>query len=115
MQEKAVRFVDTVLGDSEKADEIEGLSPEEYAERKRIRINPNPNTKERKAMAGTTTKAELQETLDEVAAKVEELLDPKLTRKELVMIAEELDEIVNGPEEEDDDEEDDETADDDDE
>jgi len=39
-QEKAVNFLRDVVRDSEKADEIAALSPEEYAERKKITINP---------------------------------------------------------------------------
>jgi hypothetical protein len=41
MQAKAVRFLRHVVGDPEKAEEFEKLSPEEYAERKRIEIK-NP-------------------------------------------------------------------------
>ena len=44
-QDKAVRFLRDVVGDDEKADEIEGLSVAEYAERKRIRMgNPKPTS-----------------------------------------------------------------------
>jgi len=41
MQAKAVRFLRDVVGDEDKASEIEGLSPQEYAERKRVTIS-NP-------------------------------------------------------------------------
>lgn len=45
-QAKAVRFLRDVVGDDEKADEIESLSPGEYAERKKFIItNPAPPTK----------------------------------------------------------------------
>ncbi len=37
-QAKAVNFLRDVVGDSDKADEIEALSPEEYAERKKLTI-----------------------------------------------------------------------------
>lgn len=41
LQDKAVRFLRDVVGDDDKADEIEGLSVEEYADRKRIHLaNP---------------------------------------------------------------------------
>ena len=39
-QAKAVRFLRDVVGDEEKADEIESLSPSEYAERKHLTVNP---------------------------------------------------------------------------
>ena len=38
MQTKAVRFLRDVVGDSEKADEIDDMSPEEYADKKRIHL-----------------------------------------------------------------------------
>jgi hypothetical protein len=38
-QDKAVRFLEDVVGDQDKADEIAGLTVEQYAERKRIQIN----------------------------------------------------------------------------
>ena len=37
-QERAVRFAENVLEDSDLADELEGLTVEEYAERKKIEI-----------------------------------------------------------------------------
>src|SRR5580704_14090540 len=43
MKAKASRFLEDVLGDDERAEEVESESPEEYAERKRITIsNPDP-------------------------------------------------------------------------
>jgi hypothetical protein len=47
MQAKAVRFLEDVAGDSDKADEIEGLSVEEYAARKHITIS-NPKKGKRR-------------------------------------------------------------------
>lgn len=41
-QDKAVRFAQHVLADDRLADELEGLSPEEYADRKRLVIR-NPH------------------------------------------------------------------------
>jgi hypothetical protein len=48
MQKKAVRFLRDVVGDSDKADEIEGLSLPEYAERKKITLT-NPEERLGKA------------------------------------------------------------------
>jgi hypothetical protein len=103
MQRKAVRFVSDVLGDPDKAEEIDDLSVEEYADRKGIRLNPT-QSKEANIMAATTKQA-LQDTLDEASTKVEEMLNPTLTRKELVILAQELDEILNGSDDQEDDEE----------
>lgn len=110
MQRKAVRFVADVLGDAEKADEIEELSPEEYAERKRIRINP---TKEKTIMPAGPTKPELQERIEEALSKIDEALNPALTRKEVVRMVQELDEILNDPADADDEDEEEEDDDDD--
>lgn len=48
-QTKAVNFLRDVVGDDDKADEIEALSPEEYAERKKLTIS---NPKNRKSEIG---------------------------------------------------------------
>jgi hypothetical protein len=81
MQRKAVLFADNVLDDPDLADELEELSPEEYAERKRITVeNPhkrtqvvifnNPLKKGKQTMA-LPTRAELQERIDELEEKLE--------------------------------------------
>jgi hypothetical protein len=44
MQEKAVRFLRDVVGDDDKADEIDGMSVEEYAVKKKVTIE-NPRRK----------------------------------------------------------------------
>ena len=42
MQAKAVRFLRDVVGDEDKADEIEGMTPDEYADKKRVHlVNPS--------------------------------------------------------------------------
>jgi uncharacterized protein YbjT (DUF2867 family) len=44
MKEKAARFVRDVVGDPERAEEFEAMSPEEYAAGKHITIMQNPAT-----------------------------------------------------------------------
>ena len=98
MKAKAVRFLRDVLGDDERADEVDDESPEDYAERKRIEINPIKRTN---AMARTAkTKAELE-------AEIRELQD------ENDDLQERLDAIADltADEDEDEDEEDDEDQD----
>jgi hypothetical protein len=95
MQRRAVQFVEDVLGDPDKATEIEALTPEEYAERKRISISPNPNQQGKRTMAGPT-KQELQTLVDDVGIKLTEILNPALSREEIVIQLQELDELVNG-------------------
>jgi len=41
MRQRAVRFLEKVVDDSEKAEEFDNMTTEEYAERKRIRLT-NP-------------------------------------------------------------------------
>ena len=49
-QAKAVRFAADVLEDDDLADELESLTPEEYAEKKKLLINPTNKRKETKSM-----------------------------------------------------------------
>lgn len=63
MQEKAVRFSRDVLNDSDKADEIAGLSVEEYADRKKITIE---NPRRRHAMAHKSNQVSRQQLLDQI-------------------------------------------------
>jgi hypothetical protein len=63
-KDKAVRFTRDVLGDPDRAEEIEGEILEDYAERHRIHIT-NPSKRRARIMARGKTKADLeQEILD---------------------------------------------------
>ncbi len=95
---KAVRFVRDVLGDPERADEIEDESVESYAERKNIHIE-NPKGGRSTNMAGTATKAELEEVLAQVEDVLGDALDPKLTREEVVEKVEQAYDLLEGEEE----------------
>jgi hypothetical protein len=53
------------------------------------------------AMANTTTKKELQDTLDEVGSRISDMLDPALSREQLVEQLQELDEMLNGSDDDD--------------
>ncbi len=56
--------------------------------------------------AAAPTKAELSETLDEVAELLEEALDPELTREELVAKVKEAADLASGEAEEEEEDED---------
>jgi hypothetical protein len=72
---KAVRFVRDVLGDEDRAAEIEEESPESYAERKRIRImETNPKRSTTMATA-KPTRADLEQRVEELEAENQELVD----------------------------------------
>jgi hypothetical protein len=68
-KEKAVRFVRDVLGDPDRAQEIEDESLEDYAERRRIKLT-NPKGVRRMT---TPTRKELLERIDELETENEEL------------------------------------------
>ncbi len=71
MRQKAVRFLRDVVGDPDKAEEFEAMSPADYAEHKKIRMIENPSdiSKFKSHRRSTTTMArktyaELQEELN---------------------------------------------------
>ena len=68
-KEQAVRFVRDVVGDSDRADEIAGESLEDYAERRRIKIQ-NPRRK-----CSMASKRELQDRIKELEEENEDLND----------------------------------------
>lgn len=74
MQDKAVRFLRDVVGDDEKADEIEALSVEEYASRKGLAlINPaTPSQRSEKHMA-QQTKADVEAQLETADAVLDDI------------------------------------------
>jgi hypothetical protein len=72
-KEKAARFVENVLGDSERADEIADEDVDSYAERRGIEIT-NPS-KRRKIVAKTKSKAELEQENQELQDEIDELND----------------------------------------
>ena len=81
MQAKAVRFLRDVVGDPDKADEIEDLSPEEYAERKGLEIvEENPRRHQQSGRLGQPgerraemTKSQMEERIAELEEENEDL------------------------------------------
>lgn len=67
-KEKAVQFVQDVLEDADRADEIADESIEDYAERRKFQItNPKRSTKQ------MATKQDLEEKISELEAENEDL------------------------------------------
>jgi hypothetical protein len=112
MKSRAVRFVQDVLGDLDRAAEIEAESPEAYAERKGVEINPiltvrtiRVQDRRLRTMAQGPTKAELEQMVDEVADLANEALDPSLTREEVIDKVKAIADLVGDEDEEEEEEE----------
>lgn len=56
--------------------------------------------------AKAPTKQELQDLIDEVGTRVTDMLNPALTREQIVEQLQEMDELVNGSDDDEDEEED---------
>jgi hypothetical protein len=71
---QAVRFTRDVLGDPERADEIEAESLEDYAERRRVKLL---NSFERRDMnmARSSTKVQLEDRIDELEQENQDVQD----------------------------------------
>jgi hypothetical protein len=74
-KEKAARFVENVLGDPDRAEEIEDESIEDYAARRKFQIleNPNGGFMQKLVANPTTTKGELLEQLAQVRQERDQL------------------------------------------
>jgi hypothetical protein len=84
-QERAVRFANDVLQDSDLSDELALLSPEEYASRKGIVItNPERRTTNVANGNGTITKSDLQDMCDQVENILSAVYTPESSRADLV-------------------------------
>jgi hypothetical protein len=71
---QAVRFTRDVLGNSDRADEIEDESPEDYANSRGIQII-NPSKKRNAIMAKGKTKAELEAEIADLQEENDQLQD----------------------------------------
>jgi hypothetical protein len=79
MQGKAVRFLRDAVDDPDKAEEFEAMSPEEYAQHKRIEIRnpfpaPNPHDRRRQPMARESYR-ELKDRIAELEEENQSLTD----------------------------------------
>lgn len=89
-QDQAVEFTRYVVGDDDLADELEGLSVEEYAERRRIALADATEKEGNTIMQRNPVKQLESENeafaaqLDEIKDGLEDLLDPSLSREKIV-------------------------------
>jgi len=91
------------IGDSDRAEEFDDMSVDEYAEHRGLDLVNNPKRKARKE--NMATKSELQEQVDSAAGVLNEAYTPEASREELPAAVGQAFDILNG---EDDDSEDDE-------
>jgi hypothetical protein len=96
------------IGDSDRADEFDGMSVDEYAEHRGLQI-ANPRRKERKTTMAT--KAELQDQLDNINEVLNGAYTPEASREVIAAAVGEALDILNG-EDDDADESEDESEDD---
>ena len=89
-KDKAVRFLRDVLGDPDRAEEIESESLDDYADRRRIQL-VNPKKGSRMAHR-TETRRELLERIQELEQQNEELQDQLDQVADIVAPAEEQEE-----------------------
>ena len=73
-KEQAVRFTRDVLGEPDRAEEIEDESLDDYAERRKIQIT-NPSIRRTAIMAQGKTKAELEAEIADLQEENQELQD----------------------------------------
>jgi hypothetical protein len=104
-KEKAMRFTRDVLGDPDRAEEIEGESLESYADRRKIQII---NPKRRKGiMARGRTKADLEQEIANLQEENQELQDQLAAVADIVAPDDDDDDSGDGDDDDDDGEEDD--------
>jgi hypothetical protein len=95
MQDKAVQFLRDVVGDPEKAEEFDALSPEEYADHKRITIKnpfPAPITNRRRTHMARQRYTELKGRIAELEEENQNLSDKLDSVLEIVSEEDEDDE-----------------------
>jgi hypothetical protein len=105
-KEKATRFTRDVLGDPDRANEIEGESLENYAERRKIALS---NPRSGRIMATLKDQLEdLENVMSEAQSVLEEAYRPEATREELAEAVGAALDIIAGDDSDEDDEEDEE-------
>ena len=94
-KKRAVLFLHNVLGDDDRASDVESQSLDDWAEQTGRTIT-NPKRSLREMAQGSPTKADLEETIDQVTDLVTDALDPALTREEVIEKLQEIDGILSG-------------------
>jgi hypothetical protein len=104
-KDKAVRFLRDVLEDDDRADEVEDESPEDYANRKGLKIS-NPLRRSTIPVANgndVMTKDDLQDCIDQATQILEDVYTPESSREELAAAVGDALAALSGDYDEDDD------------
>jgi hypothetical protein len=111
-KEQAATFMERI-GQSDRAEEFDDMSVDEYAEHKGLRLsNPNPKRK-RITVVMATKKADLQDQIDRAIEVLDDAYAPETTREDLASaIGSSLDILRGDDEEEDTEDSDDDDSDD---
>jgi hypothetical protein len=80
---KAVRFLRDVLGDDERAEEVEDENPEDYADRKGTHSPKRRTTNVANGNGDTMSKSELQDCIDAAVSILEAAYVPEADRETL--------------------------------
>jgi hypothetical protein len=91
------------IGQSDRAEEFENMTVDDYAEHKGLRLT-NPRRR-RTSMAngnGATTKADLQDTIDQAISVLDDAYQPEVTREDLAEAVGNALDILRGDEEDED-------------
>jgi hypothetical protein len=109
-RQQAVAFLRRI-GNDAAADDFDSMTPEEYAEHRGAQILSNPGTRRPTHMAANaTTKADLQDVIDQASELVDDALDPELTREDVVSKLKDISDVLSGDSEDEDDAADDDQA-----
>ena len=112
-QQKAVRFLRDVVGDDDRADEVESESVQDYSDRKGLVIKNTarqdyPNRKRRMNVAnGDMSKVELQDAVDQAVDILCAAYTPEASREDLAGEVGDAIDVLSGENDGDDDQDDD--------
>ncbi len=106
-RDQAAAFLERI-GQSDRAQDFADMSVDEYADQKGLRISNPRRRRERAQMAngnGTTTKADLQDTIDSAIGILEDAYQPETTREDLAEAVGSALETLRGEDEDEDEDE----------
>jgi len=101
-KQQAAEFMERI-GESDRADEFDSMSVDEYAEHRGFRLTNPSKSRRRKTMANGVTKADLQDQINSAISTLQDAYTPETSREDLAAAVGEALDILNGEDEDDDD------------